>query len=200
MKKLLVLVLTMVMATSAFAVIDDDPNSVGIYFDLNADTVRLGNVGPNSQVPVYFILTNPEIEELNGFELSYSVEGGSYFALSHVFENPQALNIGDPTAGVFIVGYGIPTIPTEATLLMTATILYLGGENLEFTLSGTTPSSMGNPLLPGILGANSVIYFGGDSTDIGNVNAVMGMGPLDGLPDVVATEPASFDSVKSLYR
>nr|MEE4269549.1 hypothetical protein [Candidatus Krumholzibacteria bacterium] len=200
MKKLLVLVLTMVMATSAFAVIDSDPNSVGIYFDLTADTVQLGNVAPNSQVPVYFILTNPDFAELNGFELSYTVEGGSYFALSHVFENPQALNIGDPVAGVFIVGYGVPTMTTEATLLMTATILYLGGDPLVFTLSGTEPSSMGNPLLPGLLGANSVIYLGGDSTDIGNINAAMGMGDIGTLPEPVATEAASFDSVKSLYR
>jgi hypothetical protein len=89
---------------------------------------------------------------------------------------------------------------TEATLLMTATILYLGGDPLVFTLSGTEPSSMGNPLLPGLLGANSVIYLGGDSTDIGNINAAMGTGDIGTLPEPVATEAASFDSVKSLYR
>jgi hypothetical protein len=199
MKKLLVLVLTMVMATSAFAVIDGDANSVGLYFDMTADTVEMGEVLPNTQVPVYFILTNPTFPELNGFELSYTAEGASYFALGTVFENAAALNIGDAANGIYIVGYGTPTATSEATLLMTVNFLYLGGGDLLFTLSGTEPSSAGNPLLPGLLGSNSELYVGGDSTDIGNINLRISGGPL-GDPQVVATEPATFSSVKSLYR
>ena len=37
MKKLVVLLLASLVATSAFAVIDPDPNMMGVYFDRNAD-------------------------------------------------------------------------------------------------------------------------------------------------------------------
>ena len=39
MKVLLGMLLVGVMASSAFAVVDDDADMMGIYFDLNADVV-----------------------------------------------------------------------------------------------------------------------------------------------------------------
>lgn len=37
MKKLVVLLLVSLMATSAFAVVDPDPDMIGVYFDATAD-------------------------------------------------------------------------------------------------------------------------------------------------------------------
>ena len=40
MKKLVVLLLASLIATSAFAVIDPDPDMIGIYFDTNAEEIE----------------------------------------------------------------------------------------------------------------------------------------------------------------
>ncbi len=37
MKTLVVLLMVSLMATSAFAVVDEDPDMIGVYFDANAD-------------------------------------------------------------------------------------------------------------------------------------------------------------------
>lgn len=192
MKKLLVLVLAMAIAGSAFAVVDPDANSVGFYSDLTADTVKM-TVDPFSTNNVYVILTMPDFDELFGFEFGYDIDG-SVIVLSALFDNPQALDVGGP--GNHIVGFGSPTTTTEATLLATMSVLYTDGASgpATLTLTGTEPSSI-MPELPTLLLANGVLITGGDSTDIGNIN----FGFNYDL-DIVATEPMSFDSVKSLYR
>jgi hypothetical protein len=193
MKKLLVLILAMAIAGSAFAVVDPDANSVGFYSDMTADTVTIMEAAPYSTHNVYAILTMPAFDELYGFELGYDTVG-SAIVLSSTFANPQALDVGGP--GNHIVGFGAPTACTEATLLMTLSVLYTDTAMgpVTMTLTGTEPSSI-NPLLPTLLLANGELITGGDSTDIGNVNF-----GINGVEEIVATEPATFDSVKSLYR
>ncbi len=190
MKKLLVLVLAMTVASSAFAIIDPDPNSLGFYFDLTADTVEVQDAGINSQHTMYVILTNPTFQNLGGIEYGYVMEG-SAFVLSNVWANPQALDIG--SAGNHIVGFGAPTPTTEATLIATMTVLFLDPVAVNFTLTGTVPSSL-DPALPTLLTDGDVLMSSGDSTDIGNINAT-----INGATPV-ATDPVSFDAVKSLYR
>jgi hypothetical protein len=190
MKKLLVLVLAMTIASSALAVVDPDPNSLGFYMDLTADMVEVQDAAPNSTHMVYCILTNPTFDNLFGIEYGYDATAGSAFVLGTTFANPQALDVG--SAGNHIVGFGAPTPTTEATLISTMTVLFLGPV-WEVTLTGTEPSSL-DPALPTLLLPNSVLQSSGDSTDIGNVNfSIMGVTP-------VATETVTFDSVKSLYR
>ena len=192
MKKLLVLVLTMAIAGSAFAVVDPDPNSVGFYADLTADTVG-ATVDPFSTTPVYVILTMADFDELYGIEYGYEVVGDAV-VLATIFANPQALDVGQP--GNHIVGFGSPTECTEATLIATMNVLYTNadGAPVTITLTGTEPSSV-DPDLPTLLLANGVLMTSGDSTDIGNVNFGMNY-----ALDIVATEPMTIDSVKSLYR
>lgn len=193
MKKLLVLMLALVVASSAFAVVDPDTNSVGFYTDMTADTVKIESAAPYSQHMVYAMLTMPAFGELFGFELGYDLVG-SAIVLDAAFANPQALDVGGP--GNHIVGFGAPSTCTDATLLVTLTVLYTDTAMgpVTLTLKGTEPSSI-DPMLPTLLLANGELITGGDSTDIGNVNL-----SINDVEDIVATEPATFDSVKSLYR
>lgn len=193
MKKLLVLVLTMAIAGSAFAVVDPDANSVGFYADMDADVVGIMDAAPYSTHNVYAMLTMPSFGELYGFELGYDTVG-SAVVLSTTFANPQALDVGGP--GNHIVGFGGPTTCTEATLLMTLSVLYTDAEMgpVTMTLTGTEPSSI-DPMLPTLLLADGELMTGGDSTDIGNVNF-----DINGVEDIVATDSATFGTVKSLYR
>jgi hypothetical protein len=72
MKKLVVLLLASLVATSAFAVLDPDPDMMGIYFDTNADNNCLTSP---SGVPfsAYLILTNTTAPAINAYELGLTV-------------------------------------------------------------------------------------------------------------------------------
>lgn len=195
MKKLGILLLASLMfATTAFAVVDQDPNMLGLYFDLTADTNCMDGVGQNDMVTAYVMLTNPTFDELFGFEFGYDVLGNAV-VIQTVMANPQSLDIG--SNGNHIVGFGTPTLCTEATLLTTLTLMYLDGgmAPVSFNLGDTYPSS--NDLgLPTLLLADSVLMPVGYSTMDGTNAAI-----INGVcEDVVATDQATFDSVKSLYR
>jgi hypothetical protein len=189
MKKLLVLVLAISLASSAFAVVDPDANSLGFYSDLTADTVLVEGALPNSMHSVYLILTNPTFDALYGIEYGYDM-GGTGFVLSTTFAYPSIVDVG--SAGNHIVGFAGPLPTSEATLVSTMSVLFVAGP-VTFTLTGTVPSSV-DPALPTLLLPGNVLMSSGDSTNIGNVNfAINGIMP-------VATESVSFDSIKSLYR
>jgi hypothetical protein len=195
MKKMgIFLFASLLFASTAFAVIDQDPNMLGLYFDLTADTNCMQDVGQNDMVMAYVMLTNPTFEELHGFEFGYDVTGNA-MVINTALANPQALDVG--SLGNHIVGFGSPTICTEATLLVTLTVLYMDSAMapVSFDLGDSYPSS--NDLgLPTLLLADSVLMPVGFSTmDGSNVAVINGL-----CEDVVATDKASFDSVKSLYR
>ena len=71
MKKLVVLLLATLVATSAFAVIDPDPNMVGIYFDETADDNCL-TIAASVPFMAYFIATNPTPAEINAYEFGFN--------------------------------------------------------------------------------------------------------------------------------
>jgi hypothetical protein len=194
MKKMLMLLASLLAATTAFAAVDSDPNSIGLYFDMNADNLCATGVAPYSNVPAYLLLTNPTFDNLYGFEVAYSFEGNA-IVLSTTFANAQALNVG--TADNMIVGFGAPTETAPVTLLATLDILYtdttMGAVN--FNMTASTPSS--NQLgLPTLLLDAGFLAPGGFSTLNGEFAAI-----INGMcEDVVDTDELSFDSVKSLYR
>jgi hypothetical protein len=193
MKKLLVLVLAMAFAGSAFAVVDPDPNMVGIYFDMSADTYCT-NAAPYGTVPAYLMLTNPDFDALYGFEVGYTFEGNG-MVLSTVFANAQALDVGGP--GNHIVGFGAPSDTQPATLLATLSFLYMATDMspVVFNLMGTDPSS-NTEGLPTMLLAGGQLKTTGFSTIDGMYCAV-----INGVcEDIVDTDDMSFDGVKSLYR
>lgn len=211
MKKLLVLAVVMLMTSSAFAVVDPDPNMMGLFTDTTADTWFLDGVAPFSQTNVYAILTNPTFDYLYGFEFQVSFGGtAAATVLSTTFDNPQALNVGSGTN--YIVGFGSPSPCTEATLMLTMNVMFMdatGAGDVFITLGPSEPSS--NELgLPTMLLADGVLTPVGYSTGPADTGsrvevvscALVGVGSSTTMGDVgvVATEPATFDSVKSLYR
>ena len=70
MKTLLVLVLSCLMAFSALAVIDPDPDMLGIYFDLEADNNCI-TVAANTPFFAYLILTNSTAQAINAYEFGF---------------------------------------------------------------------------------------------------------------------------------
>ncbi len=192
MKKLVVLLMAMLVATSAFAILDEDTNSMGFYFDTEADMPCVDGADAYSNHTMFLVLTNPDFDELYGFEAGYDLVGDAQ-VLSTTFTNPQALNVGQ--ADNMIVGFGTPTVTSPITTVAAIAVLYMSTEGapVEFTLHGTTPSSM-DPAYPVFLLVDGVLIAGGLSTVDGP------SAQINGGCTVVATEEMSFDSVKSLYR
>lgn len=197
MKKLLVLALTMVMASSAFAVVDPDTNMLGLYFDASADTY-CATVAPYGQASLIAMVTNPDFDMLYGFEFSMAIENpATLLILNRTYAQPNNVDVGGSPTN-FICGYGAPMATTEATPLVTFTILNtdVTGAPNYFTLGPAVPSSdTSDDPLPMLLLANSQLITVGYST-VDGVHCAA----INAACDIVATEPMSFDSVKSLYR
>ena len=190
MKTITTLLLALLLATSASAIIDPDPDHIGLYFDLEADMFCIDGVYPLEMKDLYLILTNPSFEYVYGFEAGLSWEG-LVDVLSVEINNPQALNVGTTTN--LIVGFGTP-LPTEpATLLATWQVLYLEmeGDVVFFDLHGSEPSSI-DPLYPAVvIGDGEVMALGtsGGTSPEAQINWC-------GSP----VDRVSFDRSKSLYR
>ena len=182
----------MLMATSAFAIVDPDPDMMGFYFDLEADLPFVDDVPLYSQVPMYLILTRPTADMIYGFEAGFTLEGDGII-LNHSFAVDDYINVG--TFENMIIGFGVPLPTTPATLLVTYSVLYMDSSMsaLDFYLHGTIPSSI-NPLYPVILLADGVLQGVGLSAEFGPTAQINGGGM------VVSTDNVSFDGIKSLYR
>ncbi len=192
MKKLIVLLMVIFVATSAFAIVDEDPNSMGFYFDTEADVPCVEGATAYSSHTMFLVMTNPDFDNLFGFEAGYDIVGEAN-VLGLAFTNPQALNVGTPSN--MIVGFGSPTVTSPITTVAVLEVLYMSttGDPLEFYLHGTTPSSI-DPAYPVFLLADGVLLQGGMSVVDGPT------AQINGGCTVVATESMSFDNVKSLYR
>lgn len=194
MKKMIILLSMMLVVASAWAVVDPDPNMMGFYFDESADTPCVLGAAPYSTHVMHLILTNPTFDELFGFEAGYDVDGPAQ-VLGTQFAVDDALNVGGPDN--MIVGFGTPMPTTEATLLVSISVLYMSttDEEVDFFLHGSDPGSIpGN--LPVVLLADGVLIQVGLSAATGPTSLINGDYPCG----VVATQPMSFDNLKSLYR
>lgn len=191
MKKLVVLLMALLVASSAFAIVDPDADMMGLYFDMDADVVCVSDVGPYTPVEMYLVLTNPSFDAVYGYEAGFDVIGNG-IVTAVVFDNPQALNVGSQTNQ--IVGFGAPSMTSPVTLLATITVIYSGaGEGTLFTLHGTEPSSL-DPAFP------VVLLDGGELMSYGLSAADGFVAQINGDCAIVATDNVSFDGIKSLYR
>jgi len=193
MKKLLLLITGMLIAISAFAVVDPDDDMMGFYFDFEADNPWVDGIPPYSQVPMHLILTRPTADFIYGFEAGHHFVGEGMI-LAADFAAPNIINVGDNMN--LIVGFGDPYPTSSATLLVTFTVMYMDTTMapVEFFLHGSDPSSI-NPLYPVILLADGVLQSVGLSFGQGSC-AVINGGGCGGLP----VDKVSIDQVKSLYR
>lgn len=198
MKKLVVLLLVSLMATSAFAVVDEDPNMLGVYFDLNADQNAI-NIGASTPFFAYVMITNPT-NNVYGLEFGYDVVTpvgmeGMIFRLLNALPG-GAVDLGTSTdllSGDYVVGLASPLPGQPATTFVTwqfmlltpmSVDIYLGPSSVQSIEDGLPAYEIGGTILP--LGLST----GGVATPVAVIN---GVGP-------VAIESASFGSVKSLFR
>ena len=203
MKKLVVLLLASLVATSAFAVIDPDDNMMGIYFDLAADN---NCITSPASVPFfcYIILTNTTAPAIDAYELGLRVVTPAgmetmMFRLNSTIANGvvNGVDVGtnDVLGGDYIVGLAAP-LPAQPALVL---------HSLQYMLLAVMP-------LEFYLGASSAPSIPGDFPVVQNAEGsiLMQVGQSTGGPDVpvatvngdcvVGVEEASFGSVKSLFR
>ena len=203
MKKLVVLLLATLVATSAFAVVDPDPDMVGIYFDMTADDNCL-MIGPSTPFFAYFIATNPTPGAINAYEFGFSnavpagMEGMVFMLGSNMANGVvSGVDVGEhtPLGGDYIVGLASALPATEATVLHSWQYMLLAEIPMEmFIFQSSKPSIEGvYPVLQDAAG--SVLYQVGQSTGgpdvpVATINADC----------VIGVEDATFGSVKSLFR
>jgi hypothetical protein len=206
MKKLIsVLTLSMMIAGSAYAIMDDGISSLGAYSDMGGDS-NCFTVTPNVPFNIYWVFANPDIANLGGFEFAWRFEPSpSHFVLSTTMP-AGALNIGTPNN--MVVGLGLGLISTEATLLVTHQVIITGAaESVLITAGPATPDSIDGEAAyndynnPGdIRPMNwSTVAWDTDRDALGWV--IPGLGMINGAcPPPVATEAATMGNIKALWN
>ena len=193
MKTIQATMVVLLMATCAFAVVDPDPNSIGLYFDENADVTCLDGVALHELVTIFIILTRPTEDVIWGFELGYDLVGDALCVHNEINDSGTCPTTDDP--GNIIWGFFSPLPTSEATILATQIYLNMDSElgPVTFHLHGSNPSSV-DPAYPTLLLPDFELMVTGLSTT-GGPSA-----QINGNCGVVAAERMSFDAVKSLYR
>ena len=199
MKKLVVLLLVSLMATSAFATLDPDPDGIGVYFDLNGE-INETFVGVNVPFFAYVTITNPTAAEVHGLEFGYSIVTtpgfeGSFFRLANGLP-AGAVDLGNSTSpglGDYVVGLASPLPAAAAVPFVTWQFLMLADFTMDFYIGASTVPSL-DPAVPAYEIGGSILPLqqstGGASTAVATVNKFA----------PVATEESSFGSLKSLFR
>ena len=112
MKKLVALLLVSMMATVAFAGIDPDTDSMGIYFDAAGNTVELA-AAPFAQFNAYLLLMNPG-NTTDGFECTVTVTptgGAAFFALGNAAAGAGPVDVDSVRLTSTDGWFGLPPWP-----------------------------------------------------------------------------------------
>ena len=193
MKKLLVILMVSFLATSAFAVVDPDADSIGIYFDTNAD-VNCADPGLYVGFPAYIIITNPSQPVIAGYEVQWAAVGTAGQLIVQLFEFPTTtINVGDNNN--ILAGFDEPIAATEATIVATMTLLMLSADPTDFIMGPAEPPS-GTDGLPLYQGAEEGVFINLGPSSGSTVLPVAQL--FAGCP--VAVENDTWGGVKSLYR
>jgi len=191
-------VVVLILASPCLAILDPDENSIGMYFDLDANIHEHWTSEPFETVSCYLAITNPSSFNIGGWECMVDVSG--------VFENPNwyisagGLNMLDATQGLFAVGYCCHgPFPMNGVIILAV-------------WNGTIPSTEDSvcfsihPLPEPLYFDDTPGYVDGDDLGI-----LVPLGPSTGLPygtctaSINAIAPvenghATWSGVKSLFR
>ena len=141
MRILLVLsLLAIFFIPQASAVIDPDPDGIGVYFDVNAETVHL-SVDPSVVFEAYVILTNPSANQIEAFEFLYELVvppgmEGFVFTLNSYF--PDCINCVFIFDDEIVVGLPIPVSLNNPHILMVQQFLLVAPLEGQFFLGLTS--------------------------------------------------------------
>ena len=202
MKTVLALLLVGLMATSAFAVLDPEPNMMGLYFDPSADSNCL-TVGASSPFFVYVCVTNPTAGAIDAYEFGYEFEVPAGFETS-IFRlattiaagaaNGVDVGISGPLGGDVIVGLATPLPGGEVVVVHAFQYMLLAPMAVDIFLGDSS-----TPSLPG--GLPVIQEAGGDLMTVGTSTGGPSI-PVASINGecVVAVESNTWGGVKSLYR
>ena len=197
MKFSAILLLFLILASGAWAVLDPDPDQMGIYFDTEGDLFCI-DASFASMVPIYILYTHPTLSAVRGFEcgMNISTEGIPGSVVLNTIYPVNALNMGSRSGNDFnyIVGYASPVPTTIATVLATLEFFYMDPTQLDLTLGPANPASLGSEL-PVILCEDFSLLPVGTSTRFTPSAQINGE-----LCRVIATDEATWDSIKAMYR
>ncbi len=197
MKKLVVLILaSLFVANVAAAVVDPDANSMGIYFDMNADTYEFA-AAPYAIYPAYVMLTNPDFDAVYGYEFGYEIVG-AHTVTGVVLAGTGPIDVGG-APGNHIVGLAGPMATAPATLIATINVFVLDANPISMKLMGASPNSVVGSQAPAVLLAGDEIMSTGLSAGFTEDGAANICAYVNGT-GVVATDEVSIDAVKALYR
>ena len=210
MRKVLAFVAVSLLASSAWAITDEGPNSLGVYFD--DGTFEVNCYEPTANLPhfMYFVVASPETPSntIAGFEFFWDWDPAPALApfLLAVTLPPGSLNVGDNQN--LIVGFGSAPLPNlPATLIVSAQLLWVVVPAVQtyVTVGPATPAT-----IPGRCaiadGADAGFLVPLDFSTVDGVDVVVdgdgfvrpGIGSI-GCPAPIATETKTWGSVKSLY-
>jgi hypothetical protein len=200
----LTLAIAMVAGGPAFALLDDTPNALGVYFD--DETFTQNSCYPEPFVPfhVYFVLSRPSCPlPIAGFEFAWRFEPTGSLTIVGFELPPNALNIG--TEYNLHVGLGTPLPVSSQYVLLEVMIVSQEAVPCTYIAVGpATPASIPLhmlyapewgcvDLIPMTLPA-----YGGVMIDP-NGWSVPGVATI-GCPGPVANEAQSWSTIKALYQ
>jgi hypothetical protein len=130
-----------VSASSAFALLDDTVDALGIFFDQGLYDENCIEVVDGEPFDVYFVLGHCQLG-VRGFEFAWRMEPAPSVTILNTTLPPRAVNLGTSTN--FLVGLGTPLVTSDATVLVTLRLLTVGvTAGTHFQLGPATPSSIG---------------------------------------------------------
>lgn len=205
MKKLVVILLACLVATSAFAATDPGTNSFGIYFDTEGIS-NCTDAAAMGMFNAYFILVNPTVSEISFYEFSYlnvvpaGMEGMLFKMGSTSIFDPDGMFLGNATgalSGDYIATCAYPVATAPVTILASHLYMLMAAIPVEMYVDESSmPSLPGAPCIDIVATVESDFIplawstGGGAGTPVATVNGEC----------VVGVEEASFGSVKSLFR
>ena len=189
-------------ATLVGATVNPDPDEIGVYFDLSADTVCITG-GPTSVVIAYIIITNPSASEVWGIEFSLctSVAGGDENLFQLVNESWYSSFISLPVETDWClegrrIWFNDPVPQVEENVVLVQ-LLYMRLDDIgvEFYIRPHPVETIENGLPAYMDAAGAYIPLGVSSGD-----PSLPVAAVAGECNVVSVETKTFSGLKCLYR
>lgn len=194
---LALLIITALAAPNASAVVDPDPDGIGVYFDLDAEITETIET-PSVPFDAYVILTNPTRAEIHAISFSFNINvppesEALFFRLSYevVFGCIDPLLEFNPFYGDVWCGGTVPIPGSPAVVLLRWQFMLLAPVSAEFYLGQSIlsdPPTMAYESEAGPVPMN--VSSGDPALPVAMINGT----------GVVTSEDATFGSLKALYR
>ena len=196
-KSVLLLLGTLLIASNAFALLDDAPDNLGMYFDTQGEVVCT-TAAFLQHVPAYILYTMPTLPSVRGFEMGLDMVDAVNTSVTKIFPVPTTDVGANNTGGIsynFIAGFAAPMLTSQVTLLCTLDIFFLDFNPVGFICGPSSPSSNSDGLA--MVMRDDFSLLGVDTSNMpgefaAQINAPECM--------VVENEDASFGAVKALFR